>query len=596
MCAQFAVTSALVTCPGRPDVEEIWSSSNVGASGCALAPTSNHYACDFTPTPDGEGFHTVPNGTSCTASLSCLKNGTPLASASDVLTYDPSLVWNGSSCVVQTSGVDLTAGVTSPASATAGSAATFSATIANEGDASTGASFSNFIQVATQVSGGGTVTDLASITMSTLASGASAVTQTSYTFPSVGTYSMRACADKSSSGSAGVITEANEGNNCGEWTDITVDFQCPAGQYWVSGVTCAPCDNGGCSGTGGTPSNPYGGLTCNNGKSDVPTCTPPSGLLMLNPNSCVIAIGASTCSTVYATWKTGAVADPKLVDGNTQTVLSNLANNITSPGLQVWVAYPQTIFHIQDGGTILDSKTATAACANGSQWDGTTCAALSPIASLALSDNYTPSGTLTATCTNSNGYEIIRIENPEVVIASGAYGTNPINQTVTVSGNYRLICTNTFGGTTINSIPAVRSYTSTPPSPTISINASPSTVQKGANSVISWAVNFPIASCSLAAKAVCAGGVCSDEQQASQTTLNNTFATGRTDANDPNGPNRLITKAVNGTDLTPVVIKTQGQKTLKINNTTDFEITCTPASGPAIHNKVRVNVTSSVEG
>ena len=44
----------------------------------------------------------------------------------------------------------------------------------------------------------------------------------SYTFTNVGTYYIRACADKSTAQNGGNFTELNEGNNCGAWTAVTV--------------------------------------------------------------------------------------------------------------------------------------------------------------------------------------------------------------------------------------------------------------------------------------------------------------------------------------------------------------------------------------
>ena len=94
---------------------------------------------------------------------------------------------------------DLVASNTAPSSAIPNVSTILSSMISNIGSASTVISFSNFFQVATGADGGGEITDLASTTMSALAAGASAITEQSYTFPSVGTYSIRACADKSSS-------------------------------------------------------------------------------------------------------------------------------------------------------------------------------------------------------------------------------------------------------------------------------------------------------------------------------------------------------------------------------------------------------------
>lgn len=118
---------------------------------------------------------------------------------------------------------DLTASVSTPTSATTGAAVTFSATVSNIGTASTGAGFSNFFQVATATNGGGTITGLTAVAVATLAAGANVVASSpSYTFPTVGTYSVRVCADKTSAASAGIITESSEGNNCGLWVDVVV--------------------------------------------------------------------------------------------------------------------------------------------------------------------------------------------------------------------------------------------------------------------------------------------------------------------------------------------------------------------------------------
>jgi hypothetical protein len=118
--------------------------------------------------------------------------------------------------------VDLRAGLTSPTVASVGISSGFSSVITNYGTGSTGISFSNFFQVATATNGGGTITDLAYSNMTALAGGASDISSTSYTFPSAGTYSMRACADKKTAGDTGVIVETNEGNNCGAWADVVV--------------------------------------------------------------------------------------------------------------------------------------------------------------------------------------------------------------------------------------------------------------------------------------------------------------------------------------------------------------------------------------
>lgn len=139
---------------------------------------------------------------------------------------------------------DLTAGAVSPTSATAGTATTFSATISNS-TAPTGASFPYFFQVATAAGGGGTITDLTSSTMSALAasgSGASALaTSPSYTFTTAGTYSVRACANKTDRNTFGPIVESSYSNNCTDpWKDITVTSPLLAGSFSANPDTIDP--------------------------------------------------------------------------------------------------------------------------------------------------------------------------------------------------------------------------------------------------------------------------------------------------------------------------------------------------------------------
>jgi hypothetical protein len=136
---------------------------------------------------------------------------------------------------------DLISGTIAPTTATAGVSSAFSFNVTNVGAASTGSSFNNFFQIATSVDGSGNAvggtTDFAAnplpalaakpsgfmaAVISALSSGVSGVATASHTFPAAGTYYMRGCADKANAADAGTIAEANEGNNCGTWTGITV--------------------------------------------------------------------------------------------------------------------------------------------------------------------------------------------------------------------------------------------------------------------------------------------------------------------------------------------------------------------------------------
>jgi hypothetical protein len=157
---------------------------------------------------------------------------------------------------------DLTTGAATPISATVGTAVTLSATVTNAGNLSTGASFPNFFQVATSPNGGGTISDLVSTSMTTLAVGANAATTKSYTFLSQGSYSIRACADKTSAAGGGVITESDENNNCGAWTNVAVS-NAPIDGGWTAWGACdASCGPGTQTRTCTNPTPANGGANC----------------------------------------------------------------------------------------------------------------------------------------------------------------------------------------------------------------------------------------------------------------------------------------------------------------------------------------------
>ncbi len=145
---------------------------------------------------------------------------------------------------------DLTALNTSPATTTRNASTTLSADITNRGGAPTGSGFYNFFQVATAADGGGAITGLSPVFISALTSGASGSISSPYTFTSAGTYSVRACADKSSATNTGSVYEGpdedlGENNNCSLWVNVVVtDVACPAGQTRQNGTCVLICPAG----------------------------------------------------------------------------------------------------------------------------------------------------------------------------------------------------------------------------------------------------------------------------------------------------------------------------------------------------------------
>lgn len=116
---------------------------------------------------------------------------------------------------------NLTAANITNTTATVGTPVTLSSLVSNSGNASTGTGFTNLFQTATDAAGTGAA-DIGTHTNGVLAASGSGNATLSYTFSSTGATYVRACADKSSAGNAGSITEDNEGDNCGAWSMVTV--------------------------------------------------------------------------------------------------------------------------------------------------------------------------------------------------------------------------------------------------------------------------------------------------------------------------------------------------------------------------------------
>lgn len=247
---------------------------------------------------------------------------------------------------------DLSASLITPSSATAATPVTLAATISNTGSASTGSSFTDLFQRATDSSGSG-ATDIGTFANSSLGTGASGVATRSYTFPSAGTYYVRACADKSSASDAGIIPESDETNNCSSsWTQVHV---CASGQSW-DGSSCTSttpvptcsftanssavpptlswsCNDASyCTGGGFSTGNATSGnATVSTSGTYTLSCTGPGGTAPTQ----TVTVGTTTCSNPTA----DLTAAPDRIRPNTHTTISYTASGIntscvvTGPGV-----------------------------------------------------------------------------------------------------------------------------------------------------------------------------------------------------------------------------------------------------------------------
>ncbi len=436
---------------------------------------------------------------------------------------------------------DLTASVITPTTASVGVAITFSSTISNLSAASTGATqFYTLFQIAPSSSGVGASDIGTSALMGPVAGSGNTVATRSYTFSSVGTYYLRACADKSSMADVnGVIAESNENNNCsGTWTAITV-------------------------------TNPA-----------------VTGTIAFSPTTCTITASSSNC-TVNTVWSTQnattTVSVTRAYDSN------SVVTTGTSGTFPVSFPSGTYSFNLRYAGNTLATATVTAACESGTIWNGSICQATPPVvADHTLTGNNTPSGTISFTCAYSNKYSIVRAEGATGIFPqTNKNYSSPVSVGVTVAGNYTITC---HRGSQSDS--RVVTYNPTPtPASNLTLTATPRSIERNAKVTLNWSITNPNSTCRIIATAICTG-TCGAAETSAATALQTILDSGSTDTNDQYGASRTMTSALQ-TPYTAGGTKAQGKKTLQVLYTTDFKLQC---GTQAASTTIRVLVTNNNEG
>ncbi len=115
-----------------------------------------------------------------------------------------------------------------------GTPTTLSALISNVGDAPTGVGFKNLFQIDND-NDHANVFAVTTGTSPALFQDGTDVSKATYTFPSAGTWYVRACGDNDASWH-GTVNESNENNNCstGGWKEVTVAADVPTASLWAS--------------------------------------------------------------------------------------------------------------------------------------------------------------------------------------------------------------------------------------------------------------------------------------------------------------------------------------------------------------------------
>jgi hypothetical protein len=361
------------------------------------------------------------------------------------------------------------------------------------------------------------------------------------------------------------------------------------GSTSTGALTSTRTYNASCSNAGGT--TPLQSVTVTTCPIATPTwngsvCLPESGTL--TPSSCTIPTGSGSCTTNVA-WQTtdvpGSITVRRTYAGYTTMASGPIGN---SSFVFPYSATPYVIDLYSVGtGNVLATAGYTASCTVGG-YDSLGHVCASPSGFSYITGNYYGPGQLTFMCNYSNAYKVRR---DGAIVSSAAPNTYTsgtlINLPISTSGTYQIECLHGDYGTLLQ--PWL--FSTTPPAPIISLIASPRTITKNTETNLNWAVQFPIASCALTAKAVCSNDICTADQLAAETVLNARLASENTDLSDPNGV-RSIATAIK--TIVPSHMNTDykalGKKTFQISNSTDFTITCGAQKSTA-----RVRVTLSNE-
>jgi hypothetical protein len=474
-----------------------------------------------------------------------------------------------------------------------GDAVTYSSIVRNVGSASTGAGFNYFFQVNSASNGGGSNTDLGSSAMGSIINGNNRTGTVSHTFNSPGTYSIRACADKSNSGDVGVITESNEGNNCSaNWVDVVVHDT--VGTFSRAPALCRIADNNNKCQSSFDWTTSYA-LTGN--ISSVFRDGTGVALSTSNTGSSVgldaLGNGSVTVSTFRLKNNGTEIASALSVtaecnNGSAWSGASSQCKPCQNGGCTISP-------HICDNGGAAPDCTVAPVCILPNRLDSVNNVCADPeISSLVFDGEYYPGAPdpamLKLTCTDSTDYAIYR--NGGVFVGTTTYAgiyasTTPAMQTDT----YTFAC---IHGDINKTTSRIYHFSPTLSDQSVSkFNLSANSISPGGKVTISWLMKFPTASCKLTAKVICPNNACNAAQQAFQSRIDSQLAGSSTDP-VPAG-SRSIMSAVStvapGAQYGAPEWLAAGAFTTSIDYTTEFTYSC----GAGLTQTRRISVTKSGE-
>ncbi len=309
---------------------------------------------------------------------------------------------------------------------------------------------------------------------------------------------------------------------------------------------------------------------------------------IIKSNTCFVAVGENSCRTEVF-W---SVEKPKgLVE--IRRSLSATEVEVVAKGQSGTVSYTfpyqeaAYTLELYDGQQELNSGSFITKCEEGG-WDDVAKKCVNPqvIRAWVTGEYYVSPGSLNFICSNSDSY-VVKYTDTNTIIATGTY-IGEARVPIEKSGNYSSVCKK--GEYT--SKPEVRYYNAPPPPPSeLFFLISPRTVSKGEKLILNWSIRYPRESCALSAKVVCKNNICSTTQLDSENEINQILLYESTDEVDGE-PTRPITEAVSSVPANQVDkdLMAIGQKSLTINHTTDFTLSC----GSDFQQKKRVYIRTNV--
>jgi hypothetical protein len=338
--------------------------------------------------------------------------------------------------------------------------------------------------------------------------------------------------------------------------------------------------------------------TCERGSSwNGTTCTGTSGKLNTDAsgnatgNTCTILEDTSSCS-VAVDWTTvspSGVVSIKMpyraeatVPGTNNVPNGSVALSLSPPGdytLELW-----------DGDSVLATTIYTATCAPNTGWLKGKC--VRPVADTpTISGRYTTDGSITFTCTNADHYTLLKNTVKMPGYTDIPYPVGGITINVSDSGQYGIYCSlGNLGDQTLASTGDIAvasnavSFLSKPPDTSLTFLSSPSTLQKGTETTLSWNIKFPATTganvCTIHASPICTGGPCSEAQtkaaQDIDALLNGSSdnLASKTDSNDPDGSRNIKSTLTQILDPDSATWEAKGKKRLRVYYPTSFTMKC----------------------